>query len=139
MMHVVDMYPTLVGIAGATLDKTKPLDGLDVWPALSEGQASPRTEVVYNVQPWAAAVRQGDWKLVWQALIPGSLELFDLAADPAEATNVAEANPAKVKELQARIAELAAQAEPPLFMSDAFRLIVSEPPSTPEGFFEVSD
>jgi len=139
MMHVVDIYPTLVGLAGGTLDKTKPLDGLDVWGAISEGKVSPRTEVVYNVQPWAAGVRQGDWKLVWQAIIPGTLELFDLAADPSEAKNLAEANPAKVKELQARIAELAAQAAPPLFMTDAFRLILSEPPSTPEGFFEVSD
>ena len=38
MMHVVDMYPTLVGLAGGTLDKSKPLDGLDVWATISEGK-----------------------------------------------------------------------------------------------------
>ena len=27
----------------------------------------------------------------------------------------------------------------PLFMTDTFRLVLSEPPSTPEGFFDVSD
>jgi arylsulfatase A-like enzyme len=139
MMHVVDMYPTLVSVAGGTLDKAKPLDGLNVWAAISEGKVSPRTEVVYNVQPWGAAVRQGDWKLLWFALIPGKLELFNLAADPSEAKNLVEANPAKAKELQTRITELAAQSATPLFMTDAFRLVIAEPPSTPEGFFEVSD
>ena len=44
-----------------------------------------------------------------------------------------------MKELQTRITELAAQMAPPLFMSDTFRLVLSEPPSTPEGFFDVSD
>jgi arylsulfatase I/J len=139
MIHVVDMYPTLVSLAGGTLAKTKPLDGLDVWATISEGKVSPRTEVVYNVQPWAAAARQGDWKLVWQAMIPGKLELFNIADDPAEATNLTEANPAEVKKLQSRITELAAEAAPNLFLKDAFRLVLSEPPSTPEGYFEVSD
>lgn len=139
MIHVVDMYPTLVGLAGGTLDKSKPLDGLDVWATISEGRASPRTEVVYNVEPWGAALRQGDWKLIWLALLPGKLELFDLAADPSEATNLAEANPGKVKELQSRIIELATQMAQPLFMADAFRTVASAPPSTPEGFFAVTD
>src|SRR5216684_3826582 len=31
MMHVVDYYPTLARLAGASLSKSKPLDGLDMW------------------------------------------------------------------------------------------------------------
>ena len=49
MIHVVDMYPTLVGLAGGSLDKSKPLDGTNVWATISQNQPSPRTEVVYNI------------------------------------------------------------------------------------------
>ena len=42
MMHVVDLYPTLAKLAGASTAKCKPLDGVDVWQTISEGAASPR-------------------------------------------------------------------------------------------------
>jgi arylsulfatase A-like enzyme len=83
-IHMVDMYPTLAGLAGASLKKCKPLDGLDVWPAIAEGKRSRRTEVVYDIEPFRAALRQGDWKLVWQATLPSRVELFNLAQDPSE-------------------------------------------------------
>jgi arylsulfatase A-like enzyme len=44
------------------------------------GKPSPRTEVVYNVEPFRGAVRQGDWKLIWRTLIPTSVDLYNLAA-----------------------------------------------------------
>src|SRR5262245_10182249 len=37
MMHVVDMFPTLAGLAGASLTRGKRLDGLDVWSTISDG------------------------------------------------------------------------------------------------------
>jgi arylsulfatase A-like enzyme len=139
MVHIVDMYPTLVGLAGGSLGNSKPLDGLDVWATISERKPSPRTEVVYNVDPFAGAVRQGDWKLIWLSLLPQRLELFDLSADPSETANVAEDNPDKVKELQERITQLASEMPPPLLLADVFRLTFSAPPSTPQEYFVVSD
>jgi len=118
-LHVVDMYPTLAGLAGAPLGRTKPLDGLDVWPTVAGGKPSPRDEVVYNVEPFRAAVRKGDWKLVWQATLPTRVELFDLTKDPSETTNLAEKNPAKVAELQQRVDALAREAVPPLVLKEA--------------------
>jgi arylsulfatase B len=118
-IHLVDMYPTLAGLAGAPLGKGKPLDGVNVWPTISEGKASPRQEVVYDVEPFRAAVRQGDWKLIWQATLPSKVELFNLAQDPSEKTNVADANPQKVAELQQRIEALAREAAPPLLFNEA--------------------
>ena len=82
MIHTVDLYPTLVRLAGGKLDKCKPLDGVDVWGTLSEGKPSPRTELVYNIEPFRAALRQGDWKLIWRTLLPQSIELYDVAKDP---------------------------------------------------------
>ncbi|MFO1407875.1 MAG: arylsulfatase [Steroidobacteraceae bacterium] len=116
MIHVVDMYPTLVRLGGGSTAKSKPLDGLDVWGAIAEGQPSPRTEIVYNVEPLRAAIRQGDWKLVWITPLPQKVELYDLAKDPFETRNVAADHPAEVAKLERRVDELAAQAAESLFM-----------------------
>jgi arylsulfatase A-like enzyme len=116
--HVVDWYPTLARLAGAALGKGKPLDGMDVWATIAEGKPSPRIEVVYNVEPFRAAVRQGKWKLVWQATLPSKVELYDIATDPSETTNVAEQNPQEVAKLKARIEALASEAVPPLILGE---------------------
>lgn len=118
-IHIVDMFPTLATIAGAGIAKGKPLDGLDVWPAITAGQLSPRTEVVYDIEPFRAALRQGEWKLVWQTTLPSKTELFNLSQDPGEKTDLAGKNPQKVAELKQRIEELARDAVPPLFIQEA--------------------
>jgi arylsulfatase A-like enzyme len=117
-IHVVDWYPTLAALAGASTEKTKPLDGKNVWKTVAEGAPSPRTEVVYDIEPFRAAVREGNWKLVWQATLPSKIELFDVAADPSETTNLADRNPEKVAELQKRIETLAAEAAAPLIFGE---------------------
>ena len=64
MMHVVDMYPTLVGLAGGRLDKTKPLDGLDQWATISEGKvlAAHRSRLQRAaVGRWRCARVTGSW------------------------------------------------------------------------------
>lgn len=115
-IHTVDLYPTLVKLAGGRLDKSKPLDGIDVWETLSEGKPSPRTEIVYNIEPFRAAVRQGDWKLVWRTLLPQSVELYNIAEDPSETKNVAAEHPEKVSVLENRANELAAEARKPILL-----------------------
>jgi arylsulfatase A-like enzyme len=87
-----------------------------VWPTISEGKPSPRREVVYNVEPSVAGIREGDWKLVWTTTLPTRVELFNLRTDPFEKTNVAEQHPEKVVELQNRAEQLAREGVPPLVM-----------------------
>jgi len=132
MMHIVDIYPTIAGLAAADLGKTKPLDGMNVWPTISEGKPSPRDTVVYNIEPYRAGVRKGNWKLVWTTLLPQRVELFDLAKDPSESNNLADQYPDKVKELQAWATELAKQAAPPLFLLELVRLGLSHKPEFPD-------
>ena len=118
-IHEVDLYPTLAGLAGAPIDKGKPLDGIDLWSTIAEDEPSPRQEVVYGIEPFRAALREGDWKLVWQATLPSRIELYDLAKDPGETTNLSAEHPQKVTALKARIEALAREAVPPLILQEA--------------------
>lgn len=114
IIHAVDIYPTLATLAGASTAKCKPLDGVNVWSTIAEGKPSPRTEVVYNVEPFRGAVRQGDWKLIWRSLIPTSVDLYNLADDPYEKNNLAAAHPDKVAAMQARLNTLGKESAKPL-------------------------
>jgi arylsulfatase A-like enzyme len=116
MIHTVDLYQTLVNVAGGKLDRNKPLDGMDVCGTIAEGKPSPRTEIVYNIEPFRAAIRQGDWKLVWRTILPQSVELYNIAEDTSEAKNLAAENPEKVAELQKRANALAGDAENSLLL-----------------------
>jgi arylsulfatase B len=114
IIHAVDLYPTLAALAGAPTAKCKPLDGLNVWDTIAEGKPSPRTEIVYNVEPFRGAVRQGDWKLIWRALLPSSVDLYNLAQDPYEQHNLAAAHPDKVQAMEQRLESLARESAKPL-------------------------
>lgn len=128
MMHVVDMLPTLANLAGASLEKSKPLDGMDVWATVSEGQPTPRSSMVYNVDPTNGTIRHGDLKLRWTAALPGLVELYDLAADPGETTNLADQKPAEVDAMKAEVVKLASEMAPPLLMMEAIKLTFGAPP-----------
>jgi arylsulfatase A-like enzyme len=124
LIHAVDLYPTLAALAGASTAKCKPLDGLNVWDTIAEGKPSPRTEIIYNVEPFRGAVRQGDWKLIWRTLLPSSVDLYNLAQDPSEKNNLAASYPDKVLALQGRLNALAQESAKPLFLVDQFKVVM---------------
>lgn len=106
IMHVADIMPTLLEVAGTTYlsnvdGKTPPpLYGISWMPLLTGKTDSIRSDT--DTLAWEIfgnhAVRQGDWKLRWQwkPFGAGEWELYNLAQDPAERTDIASANPAKV-------------------------------------------
>jgi arylsulfatase A-like enzyme len=111
LMHVADLMPTLLEIAGARYPQTlegrelPPLIGKTWGPVLAGQAESPRTEQDYLA--WEIfgnhAVRQGDWKIRWEYKPFGKAqwELFNVAADPSERKDLAEERPDKVRELVA--------------------------------------
>jgi arylsulfatase A-like enzyme len=134
-MHIVDLYPTLLNLAGASLEQTLPLDGMDILRCLTEGRPSPRKEILHNSTPSNGAIRIGDWKLIVRdsrgaegesanpkkkkrAATQPTMELYDLAADPFEKCDLATQRPEKLKELRARYDALARQAAKPKNLPD---------------------
>ena len=127
-LHMVDWYPTLINRAGGSLEQKLPIDGKDIWPVLTNGAKSPHEDILINVTPKNGALRKGDWKLVLNGnsnddpdgkgepkkkKAGESIELFNLAADPSEKTNLAAKEPERVRELRARLDGYARQAVPP--------------------------
>jgi arylsulfatase A-like enzyme len=117
LMHVADIMPTLLELAGASYPKAykgqelPSLIGKSWVKMLAGGVESPRTDQDYMA--WEIfgnrAVRQGDWKLRWQWKPWGSgdWELFNVAADPGERKDLAAENPEKAQALLARWDEYA--------------------------------
>lgn len=123
-LHAVDWYPTLVKLCGAKTEQRLPLDGLDIWPTLTEGKPSPHEVILINATPGGGAIRSGDWKLIVKngsddpdggpaTKEKESVELFNLKDDPYEKENLADRNAEQVKALQVALAEFAKQAVPP--------------------------
>ena len=110
-LHVADIMPTLLEVAGAQYPKTingekaPPLIGKSWVDVLAGKKESPRSGK--DSMAWEVfgnrAVRQGDWKLRWQYKPYGTeeWELFNLAEDVAERHDLAAEHPEKVKELLA--------------------------------------
>ena len=126
-INSVDLYPTLLELAGAKADVGYPLDGTSYLDLLTgDGTAEGDRNPLYWHFPgylgagggtWrttpGSAIRAGEWKLI-EYFEDGHLELYNLSDDVGEKNNLAAANPAKAKELHAQLVAWRKQINAPL-------------------------
>ncbi|MFH5805732.1 arylsulfatase [Alienimonas sp. DA493] len=109
--YFADWLPTLADLTGGGLPEAVAgeIDGVSFAPTL-RGESQPAPEFLYWEFPaygGQQAVRVGDWKAVRTGLSkvkpgePIATELYNLADDPAETTDLADARPEKLAELTA--------------------------------------
>lgn len=114
-LHVTDLSVTLLELAGAPPPSDK-LDGVNVWPVITEGRHSARRDILLDVEDFRGAIRAGEWKLIVHASLPSKIELFDVANDPEEADNKATVYPDRVKDLLGRLNDYAYDMAPAQFL-----------------------
>ena len=104
-VHLVDVTPTVLELAGVAAPDAHdggpvpPLHGRSFLRTLGDPQATVH-EDLWWCHVGHRAVRVGDWKLV--ADHHKAWELYDLAADRCETSDLAAAHPEKVRNLEAR-------------------------------------
>ncbi|HEV7347951.1 arylsulfatase [Telluribacter sp.] len=113
---LTDLMATCAGILGKKLPDHAAGDSYDLSPVWTGKRVPPniREATVHHSVEGAFAIRQANWKLVlapgsggWSYPKPGkeseglpAVQLYDLAQDPAEKTNVYAQHPQKVAELK---------------------------------------
>lgn len=111
MIHVTDLYPTLINVSGGSLKQDLPLDGMDMWETLVKGKKSPRKEIVHSLpadfsDTGTKSIRQGPYKLVGD-------ELYNIDKDPYETVDIANEKQEVMEALRRRIDELVAERRTP--------------------------
>ena len=108
----VDFYPTLLATAGINPDKNQMLDGVSMVQTWRDPDAAPTREALHWHYPLekphflggrsGGAIRVGDWKLI-ENFSDNTVELFHLASDRGEQTNLSSQRPDKRRELLSQL------------------------------------
>jgi arylsulfatase A-like enzyme len=102
-----DLYPTCLAAAGLPLRPHQHVDGFNLQPLLDGSGSLPERSLFwhyphYNEHPSSvpsSVVRQGNWKLI-ETFDPEGIELYNLADDLGEASNLANTETARLADLQ---------------------------------------
>ena len=107
----LDVLPTALAAAGIEAPADRQIDGVNLLPRLDGTAAGPPHAALFWRYGQPSAVRKGDWKLLSSGMGPS--QLFDVAEDVGETTDLAASKPEIVSELEAELAAWQAQLPPP--------------------------
>ena len=137
--HCVDLWPTIAALAGVTLPTERAgrpaptPDGVPLTPVLGDpAHPEVRTEQLYELAGHRGLYREG-WEVVTRRRGPagfddGEWELYHLATDPTETTDLAASDPERVAALSQRWDTLARAGQVyPLDEGSQWRWIVRRP------------
>jgi arylsulfatase A-like enzyme len=108
----IDIFPTLLDVAGVELPSDRDIDGLSLVPHLTSGGQTEidREELIWHFPHYRHApgpysiLRQGDWKLI--RFDEGIQELYNLQEDLSETNNVAASESDRVQQMSNRLTEI---------------------------------
>ena len=116
----VDFYPTILAMTGTKPDPKHQLDGVSLVPLLTQTGKLRRKAIFWHYPHYspqrgvpAGAVRQGDFKLI-EFYEDGHLELYNLAEDIGEKTNLAEEMPEMAAAMHKRLLDWRRQVDAPM-------------------------
>ena len=114
-VHSVDILPTAFAAGGGTIGAGDTgIDGVDLLPYINGTLTSDPHDAIVVRSSDEVGVRKGDWKLVKNG-IGNSFELYDLATDIGESTNVAASNAAVLEDLQRSLTDNEVEFDKPRF------------------------
>ena len=104
LVQSTDLFPTLVEIAGGELAAYPDLDGVSLLDVLRKNTDLERGRPLFGYRAYEdlyASVREGDWKLLGYR--SGKAELYNLADDIAEGTDLSGRFPGRVEKMKAQL------------------------------------
>ena len=107
----IDLLPTVAAALGTRPPVDRPIDGIDLRPAL-DGRFLPDRALYWHFPHYRrgpghdpySIIRNGDWKLI-KFYDPPKVELYNLAEDLGERNDLAESQPGRAGALEAKLIE----------------------------------
>lgn len=108
-----DFFPTLLEATGIAVEASQPVDGVSTLANWKQPTQAVERDAIYWHYPLdsphflggfsGGAILKDDWKLI-EKFDTGKTELYHLADDPSERSDLADKNPAKVSGLKEKLA-----------------------------------
>ena len=112
----IDVLPTVVAAAGASVPTDRPMDGVNLLPFLQAGGATQPSRPLFWRDGGYRALQDQGWKLIVSER-PARSWLFHLTTDPTERQDLAKAEPARLAAMTAQLQAHHASMPAPLWPS----------------------